>query len=112
MPSPPKAWGRSRRSTSSSGRRLRRNEQPADQPGSLPEPLLLGGLCRGGEFSLDLGKQPRQRLGERDEGAVEIGGHHSSSRFGFRGHRQGPAGAGGSKRAVRRAGLFAPVSWP
>ena len=27
----------------------------------MPEPLLLGGLCRGGEFSLDLRKHPRQR---------------------------------------------------
>jgi hypothetical protein len=39
-----------------------------------------------------------------------IAPHHDPggryARFGFRGHRQWPAGVGGSKRAVRRAGLF------
>src|SRR6266446_3965308 len=41
--------------------RLPRGEQAADQFGSLPEPLFLGGLCRGGEFSLDLLQHARQR---------------------------------------------------
>lgn len=52
------------------------------------------------------------RRSPRATGAVSERGCISVSWFGFRGHRPRPAGAGGSKPAVRQAGLFVPVSGP
>jgi hypothetical protein len=52
--------------------RLPRSEQPADQLGSLPEPLLFGRFCCSGKFSLDLREHLRQRDREWDGGAVKI----------------------------------------
>jgi hypothetical protein len=49
--------------------RLPWREQSTDQLGSLPEPLLLGGLCRGGKFSLDLREHPWQRDREWEDGS-------------------------------------------
>ena len=66
----PRLRVRSRRSTLPLGEGLPRREQPSDQLGSLPEPLLLGRFCRGGKFSLDLREHLRQRHGERDDGSV------------------------------------------
>jgi len=65
---------------------------------------------RGGERGLDLFQHPRQCDGEGEEGAVEIGGvvHFGSYSRLSRPLPASGAGAGGSKRAVGRAELFAP----
>ena len=57
-------------------RRLPWREQPTDQLGSLPEPLLLGRFCGGGKFSLGLSEHLRQGHREWKDGAVEIGRGH------------------------------------
>jgi hypothetical protein len=49
--------------------RLPRSEQPADQLGSVPEPLLLG-RSRAGKITLDLLQHRRQGHRERNEGPV------------------------------------------
>lgn len=58
----------------------RRREQLADQSGPLPKAPRLGGT-RGGECGLDPFQHSRQRDGEGEKGAVEIGGvvHFGSS---------------------------------
>ena len=67
-------------SRSRRGRLFDRREQPPDQLGSLPKTPRLGGT-RSGEASFDLFQHPRQRDGEGEEGAIEIGGvvHFGSS---------------------------------
>jgi hypothetical protein len=89
--------------------RLPRSEQAADQFGSLPEPLLLGRSCRGGKFSLDFCKHPRQRHGERVQRSFQIGGRSFQVLvIGFRGHNPRAARAPGARNASQERADFFP----
>jgi hypothetical protein len=84
-----------------------RDLQRLDQLGPLAETPSFGGT-RGGEVGFNLFQHPRQRDGQREKGAVEIGGvvHFGSYAAACEAIASGPAGVGGFTTRHRSRGVI------